>query len=116
MVLRLLTMLIRRALLVLFASTALGRWLGNDVTEYLLGDSVIIEIASGVITVGLLVWSAFEKFLTERSIAVARDASASTTRQEIKETVAAESAVSVGSAVILPSKAQIAAAFAPKES
>lgn len=111
MVKKILTMLIRRALFLLFAGTALGEWLGSDITEFLLGDSFLMEFVSWAGMMGLTLWSVFDKILQSRREAIARDSGAGISKDRVAITVASEAALTAGKTVLLPSREQIKEAF-----
>jgi hypothetical protein len=86
----LLRMLIRRLLLIILGNAAINEFLGPELVEYLLGDSVVSGIVAAVGTLALLLWSARDKILERVQLKEAIAAPPSATVTEVVAVVKAK--------------------------
>jgi hypothetical protein len=84
-----LTMLVRRLLILVLGQKLINEFLGQELVDALLGDSTVSWIVSIVGTGGLLLWSMRDKLLQRLVVKAAIAAPPVSTINEIKEDVAA---------------------------
>lgn len=85
----LLTMLIRRVLLIVLGNAAISQFLGPDIVAYLLGDGMVAHIVTVVGAAALILWSAKDKILVRLKLKEAIAAPPRTSIQTINADVKA---------------------------